>query len=74
MALVKKLEHLSMSKNSVHAPANCTYTVFEEDGEKYLQVDTYGSAGRKIKGKKSQTLQLNRQSAQALKTVIEEHF
>ena len=74
MALVKKLERLSMSKNRVHAPANCTYTIFVEDGERYLQVDTYGSAGRKIKGKKSQTLQFDEHSAKALRALLEQHF
>jgi len=74
MALVTKLERQSMSKNSVHGPVNSTYSVFDEDGKRYLQIDTYGSAQRKIRGKKSQTIQLNEQSVRQLKKLLDENF
>jgi hypothetical protein len=35
------------------------------NGETILQMDTYGSAGRKLLGKVSQSIQLNRQAAAA---------
>jgi hypothetical protein len=74
MALVTKFEHLSMTANQVHGQTDCTYSTFEEDGKRYLQIDTYGSERRKISGKKSQTVQFDEQSANALKKLLEETF
>ena len=48
--------------------------MFESDGEKLLQLNTYGSEKRKIPGKLSQTLQLDRESAQELARVITDAF
>lgn len=44
MALVKEdnLENLEKIRNTVHQEVEATYTVFEKDGEKYFQIDTYG--------------------------------
>jgi len=72
MALIKKLQPIDMDLNRVHEPVDCTYTTFtDETGSKYLQVDTYGSSSRKIKGKKSQSLQFDEKSLIELKGVIE---
>jgi len=54
MAIVRKLDPLTLEKDSKHTEVNCTYSIITGDkGRKYLQVDTYGSATRKIPGKKS---------------------
>lgn len=75
MALVKKLDKITMDRNFVHDPVECTYTVFtESDGEKYLQIDTYGSKTRKLKGKKSQSIQFNVDSLRKLAEIIREIF
>lgn len=74
MALITTIEKLSMDVNKVHELADCTYSVFEQDGKKYIQIDTYGSAKRKFKGKKSQTIQFDAQGAKQLKRLIAEHF
>jgi hypothetical protein len=38
----------------VHEPVDCTYTVFEDGaGQRYLQIDTYGSKQRQLRGKKA---------------------
>ena len=74
MALVTKLEQQTMTANRVHGPVNCTYSVFDEDGRRYLQIDTYGSAQRKIRGMKSQTIQLDEQTARQLKRLLDENF
>jgi hypothetical protein len=73
MALIRKLEPMTMDSNRVHEPVDCTYTTFtDETGSKYLQIDTYGSSSRKIKGKKSQSLQFNEKSLKELKGIIED--
>jgi hypothetical protein len=71
MALVKKLSKITMDRNIIHGPVDCSYTVFtDESGGKYLQIDTYGSKTRKIKGKKSQSIQFNENSLRELMEII----
>lgn len=71
MALIGKLEKLEMDRNSVHKQVEGTYSVFKDDaGNTFVQLDTYGSKERKLKGKKSQSLQLNEKSARALLEIL----
>jgi len=71
MALVKKLNKITMDRNSVHGVVDCTYSIFtDSDGKKYLQIDTYGSKTRKIKDKKSQSLQFSEESLRMLLEII----
>ena len=59
MALVRKLEKLAMSRNSVHDEAECTHTIFRDNvGKCYLQIDTYGSPRRQLHGKKASPFNL----------------
>jgi hypothetical protein len=74
MALINELTELNKDRNQVHGPVECGYTVFEEGGERYLQLDTYGSPERRIPGKTSQSIQLNADSAARVKTLIEKVF
>jgi hypothetical protein len=74
MALVDKLEKITLQRNQVHKPVHCTYSAFQDDGgEWHLQLDTYGSAKRKLKGKKSQTIQLNESAIRQLKEILANH-
>ena len=71
MALVKKFERLDKQRNSVHEEVDCTYSIITDSfGNKFLQIDTYGSKNRRIRGKVSQSLQLNKESAKELKVII----
>ncbi len=73
MALVGEFEKLSMDRYSVHDPVKCTYSVFTgNDGNRYIQLDTYGSSKRKIRGKKSQSIQLSEASVKTLLRVFEQ--
>lgn len=74
MALIKKFEKVELSRNRVHGPASGTYSVFSEGEQTYLQLDTYGSVHRQIKGKKSQSIQLDRESAQKLAALLHDTF
>ncbi len=72
MALVEKFGKIVMDQNRIHEPVECSYSVFAtDDGKKFLQLDTYGSATRKLKGKKSQSLQFNEKSLRDLKKIID---
>lgn len=71
MALVGKFQQLKVDRNQVHGEVQCTYSVFSDDtGNKYLQIDTYGSASRELKGKKSQSVQFGPEAIKALKDIL----
>ena len=71
MALVTKISHQTLQTNSKHTTVDCTYDiVMDSQGIKYLQLDTYGSPGREIPGKKSQSIRLSPQAIQELKNII----
>ena len=56
MAIIRKLEPIQLDRDSKHSEVDCTYATVEDDkGDKYLQIDTYGSATRKIPGKRKTT-------------------
>jgi hypothetical protein len=74
MALIAEFTELQKERNQVHGAVECGYTVFEEGGFRYLQLDTYGSLERQIPGKTSQSIQLSAASAAELKALIEKTF
>jgi hypothetical protein len=71
MALIRRLEKTSMSRTGVHGEVESTYTVFTgEDGQTYLQIDTYGSPRRQLRGKKSQTIQFGPEALTQLHVLL----
>jgi hypothetical protein len=73
MARIENMMVAEMSRNSVHESVEATYAIFQtSDGETYLQVDTYGSPGRAIPGKKSQSIQFGPNGIAQLKQILEE--
>ena len=60
MNTIKRLEK---ERNTIHTKVVTTYTAFMADGEKYVQIDTYGRAGRDMPEKISQSLQFDKESA-----------
>ena len=75
MAIVRKLEQIKLEVEAKHTEANSTYSIIkDESGEKYLQIDTYGSRKRKIPGKKSQSIRFSPEAIKQLKTIIDKEF
>lgn len=74
MALIREIRQIQKERNNVHAPVECSYCVFRSDGKTYLQLDTYGSVDRKLRGKARQSIQLDESSARQIKRLIEEAF
>jgi hypothetical protein len=73
MALIRRLEKSSMLRTGVHEPVDCTYTVFQDDaGQRYLQIDTYGSTRRQLRGKKSQSIQFGPEAIGALHRLLQD--
>ena len=74
MAIVRKLERVDLERDSKHTEVDCTYSIVETDGKKYLQIDTYGSSSRKIPGKKSQSIRFSPEALKQLKTILRDRF
>jgi hypothetical protein len=74
MALVIGISRQKLEKDVSHKTVQCTYSVVTgSDGMRYLQLDTYGSADRKIKGKKSQSIRFAPSAISELSKIISEH-
>jgi len=75
VALVKRFDSLGVSeRRRVHGEVRCGFATFERDGKRYLQLDTFGSNERVIPGKVSQSIQIDREGAVALKALLSHVF
>lgn len=74
MALVRNFERREMGRNSLHKEIDATFSVFGDGDAKVLQIDTYGSETREMPGKKSQTLQFDREGAEKLYKILKREF
>ena len=76
MALIniEHLEKIDKERKKIHKETNTTYNVFKVNSKVYLQIDTYGSEGRKLKGKVSQSLQLDREVAIELISIMKKEM
>lgn len=61
-------------RNTIQTEAEASYTVFEMNGERYFQIDTYGTRGRKEQGKVSQVLQFDEESVKLLIKLLTTEF
>lgn len=68
---IKKIEKY---RNTVHDKVHATYTIFELDDVKYVQIDTYGRIERENPEKISQSIQLDRETAQYLVNLLCKEF
>jgi len=69
MALIvgDELKKINKSKNAVHRQTKATYSVFiDTNGQRYFQLDTYGSTEREFPEKISQSIQLDKETAKYL--------
>lgn len=63
MSRFKESERL---RYSVHEKVYAEYVVFEKDGQKFVQLDTFGKDDREIPEKVSQSIQFDIESAKAV--------
>ena len=71
---LNNIEKLEKLRNTVHEKVYTTYTCFEQDNEKYVQLDTYGKSDRDTPGKISQSIQLNRETAKFLVELLSKEY
>lgn len=65
---------IEKTHNTVHEKVNTTDTVFEANGKKYVQFDTYGRISRKIPEKISQSIQMDQDTARYLVKLLFDIF
>lgn len=71
---LKNIEKIEKSRNYLHEKVHATYTVFEKDGEKYVQFDTYGKDDRDNPEKVSQSIQIDKETARFLIKLLSSEF
>lgn len=76
MALIEKMKFSKITKDRirVHEPAEATYSVFSDGNNTYFQIDTYGSDSRKDKGKISQSIQIDKETALELIQILQKEL
>ena len=71
MALITSIQLVPEDRPEPHKPVKCSYAEFTDvEGERYLQLDTFGSPQRKFQGKTSQSIQLGLQGARELQRIL----
>ena len=70
----KKLVKVEKEKTAIHDDVDSSFSVFEENGTRIFQIDTYGRSSRKIHGKISQSIQLDRTDALILIELLKSTF
>ena len=71
---LESCKRIEKRRNTVQDKVHTTYTTFEIDGEKYVQLDTYGRIDRETPDKSSQTIQLDRETAEFLVQLLKKEF
>lgn len=71
---VVNLTRRDKERNTIQTETEASYTVFEMDGERYFQIDTYGTRYRKEQGKVSQVLQFDEESVKLLIKLLTTEF
>ena len=72
MAIVRKMTPLTLERDTKHQEVDCTFCVVTgSDGQKSLQIDTYGSSLRQMPGKKSQSLRFSPEAIEQLRSILD---
>jgi len=74
MPRITALEKIEMERNFKQDEVYATYCIFEKNGEKYFQIDTYGSENREYVGQSSQKIQFDKKFAKELVTLLINEF
>ena len=71
MAMIRNMKKQELERDSMHSEVDSTYTVINNDDGIFLQIDTYGSKNRVIRGKKSQSIRFSPDALKQLKSIME---
>lgn len=71
---LESIERTEKTRNVLHEKVHTTYTVFEKDGQKFVQLDTYGKDDRDNPEKISQSIQIDEETARFLIKLLIKEF
>ena len=74
MAVVRSFTTKELDRQAAHTEVDATISTVEVDGEKFVQIDTYGSKGRAIPNNVSQSLRLSKTAFDELVKIGSKHF
>jgi hypothetical protein len=74
MAVVRSFTLKDLDRQSTHTEVDATISTVEVDGEKFVQIDTYGSKARAMPNKVSQSLRLSKAAFDELMKIGSKHF
>lgn len=76
MALINwdQIEKIEKQRHTIHDDVDASYSIFEKNGCKYFQIDTYGSTSRMFTNKVSQSIQLDKKSVKSLVELLKKEF
>lgn len=74
MAKIREFKKGSRDRYTTHDEIDAEYFSFERDGRRLFQIDMYGRDHREIPGKTSQTIQLDRDAAELLISILKKEF
>lgn len=73
VALVKTMKKM-VRNTKLHSEVEATFSLLTSKGVNYIQINTYGSNNRKVKGVASQTIQLSEEVVNQLQTIFKSEF
>ena len=74
MATIRKLRLYQPDRLSKQSDADASIILAELDGEKFVQLDSYGSKDRQLVGKRSQSMRFSKEAFEQLVQLGTAHF
>ena len=74
MAIVRRFAEEPAARDTKHTECAGKLRAVESGGEKFIQIDTYGSADREMPGKVSKSLRLSEDAVQQIIRMAAKHF
>lgn len=71
---LNNIKKIDKCRNTIHDRVHATYTVFEAEGKRFVQFDTYGRIDREMPEKISQSFQIDEITAKYLVDLLSEEF
>jgi hypothetical protein len=74
MATIRNFDLKVPERSLKQGDAKCSIILGDIDGEKFLQLDSYGSSDRQFVGKRSQSMRLTKPAFDQLVRLGQSHF
>lgn len=75
MARISKNRMVKGTRNCrIHEVVDCEFDIFTSEGEKIVQISTFGTDSRVAKGKVSQSIQIDKETAIFLINLFKQEF